>query len=54
MICFNIYFFLFVQRDQGCKVGEHVIPLARNFNGVNTDIESQNVPLVRGMVSLLT
>ncbi|KAL5669389.1 hypothetical protein ACJX0J_021610, partial [Zea mays] len=31
--------------EQGCKVGEHVIPLARNFNGVNTDIESQNVPL---------
>ncbi|AQK56416.1 LMBR1-like conserved region family protein [Zea mays] len=40
--------------EQGCKVGEHVIPLARNFNGVNTDIESQNVPLVRGMISLLT
>ncbi|KAL5666470.1 hypothetical protein ACJX0J_026578, partial [Zea mays] len=32
--------------EQGCKVGEQVIPLARNFNGVNADIESQNVPLV--------
>jgi len=33
--------------EQGYKVGEQVIPLARNFNGVSTDIESQNVPLVR-------
>ncbi|KAK3155337.1 hypothetical protein QOZ80_2BG0201930 [Eleusine coracana subsp. coracana] len=29
--------------EQGCKIGEQVIPLARNFNGVNTDIESQKV-----------
>ncbi|KAL3527601.1 hypothetical protein ACH5RR_012257 [Cinchona calisaya] len=26
--------------EQGRKVGEHVIPLARNFNGVNMDLES--------------
>ncbi|TVU28590.1 hypothetical protein EJB05_20112 [Eragrostis curvula] len=32
--------------EQGCKIGEQVIPLARNFNGVNTDIESQKIPLV--------
>ncbi|XP_008677357.1 LMBR1-like conserved region family protein isoform X2 [Zea mays] len=38
--------------EQGCKVGEHVIPLARNFNGVNTDIESQNVPLVGNTVEM--
>jgi hypothetical protein len=35
-------------------VGEQVIPLARNFNGVNVDIESQNVPLVRRMVPSFT
>jgi hypothetical protein len=35
-------------------VGEQVIPLARNFNGVNTDIESQNVPLVRRIVPSFT
>jgi hypothetical protein len=35
-------------------VGEQVIPLARNFNGVNADIESQNVPLVRRMVPSFT
>lgn len=33
--------------EQGCKVGEQVIPLARNFNNVNTDVESGKVPLVR-------
>ncbi|XP_066319589.1 uncharacterized protein [Miscanthus floridulus] len=38
--------------DQGCKVGEQVIPLARNFNGVNTDIESQNVPLVENTMEM--
>lgn len=26
--------------EQGRKVGEHVIPLARNFNGMSTDLES--------------
>ncbi|KZV53763.1 hypothetical protein F511_00029 [Dorcoceras hygrometricum] len=26
--------------EQGRKVGEHVIPLARNFNGTSTDLES--------------
>ncbi|PIN08793.1 hypothetical protein CDL12_18626 [Handroanthus impetiginosus] len=26
--------------EQGRKVGEHVIPLARNFNGMNMDLES--------------
>lgn len=31
-------------------MGDQIIPLARNFNGVSTDIESQNVPLVRRMV----
>jgi hypothetical protein len=35
-------------------VGEQVIPLARNFNAVNTDIESQNVPLVRRIVPSFT
>lgn len=38
--------------EQGCKVGEQVIPLARNFNGVNTDIESQNVLLVENTVEM--
>ena len=46
-----LYFFYFSTErswiEQGYKVGEQVIPLARNFNGVSTDIESQNVPLVR-------
>ena len=34
---------LFIERswlEQGCKVGEQVVPLARNFN--NIDIESSN------------
>ncbi|KAI5669819.1 hypothetical protein M9H77_19672 [Catharanthus roseus] len=26
--------------EQGLKIGEHVIPLARNFNGVDMDLES--------------
>lgn len=26
--------------EQGCTVGEHVIPLARNFNDVSLDLES--------------
>ncbi|KAJ1281132.1 hypothetical protein BS78_04G285200 [Paspalum vaginatum] len=38
--------------EQGCKVGEQIIPLARNFNGVNTDIESQNVTLVENTVEM--
>ncbi|PAN08329.1 hypothetical protein PAHAL_1G403500 [Panicum hallii] len=38
--------------EQGYKVGEQVIPLARNFNGVSTDIESQNVPLVENTVEM--
>ncbi|CAL5054422.1 unnamed protein product [Urochloa decumbens] len=38
--------------EQGCKVGEQIIPLARNFNGVSTDIESQNVPLVENTVEM--
>lgn len=29
--------------EQGCKVGEQVIPLARNFNSMNVDLESGNV-----------
>jgi hypothetical protein len=43
------FLLLFPERswiEQGCKVGEQIIPLARNFNGVNTDIESQKVPLL--------
>jgi hypothetical protein len=47
------FFFFPLERswiEQGCKVGDQIIPLARNFNGVSTDIESQNVPLVRRMV----
>ncbi|XP_068637914.1 uncharacterized protein [Aristolochia californica] len=31
--------------EQGCNVGEHVIPLARNFNNVGLDIESDNILL---------
>ncbi|RLN09474.1 hypothetical protein C2845_PM11G25160 [Panicum miliaceum] len=38
--------------EQGYKVGEQVIPLARNFNGGSTDIESQNVPLVENTVEM--
>nr|CAD1826937.1 unnamed protein product [Ananas comosus var. bracteatus] len=30
--------------EQGCKVGEQVIPLARNFNSTTTDVESGNHP----------
>jgi hypothetical protein len=64
-ICFHTYFYffcfsfflLFPERswiEQGCKVGEQIIPLARNFNGVNTDIESQKVPLVLRMLIIGT
>ncbi|KAG9451420.1 hypothetical protein H6P81_011385 [Aristolochia fimbriata] len=31
--------------EQGRNVGEHVIPLARNFNNVSLDIESDSIPL---------
>ncbi|KAK3159155.1 hypothetical protein QOZ80_2AG0146420 [Eleusine coracana subsp. coracana] len=40
--------------EQGCKIGEQVIPLARNFNGVNIDIECQKVPLVENIVEMET
>lgn len=42
-------FFITAERswlEQGCKVGEQVIPLARNFNGMSVDVESATVPLV--------
>ncbi|CAN6246027.1 unnamed protein product [Urochloa humidicola] len=38
--------------EQGCKVGEQIIPLARNFNGVSADVESQNMPLVENTVEM--
>ncbi|CAO2047424.1 unnamed protein product [Urochloa humidicola] len=38
--------------EQGCKVGEQIIPLARNFNGVSTDVESQNMPLVENTLEM--
>uniref|UniRef100_J3LH96 Uncharacterized protein n=1 Tax=Oryza brachyantha TaxID=4533 RepID=J3LH96_ORYBR len=38
--------------EQGCKVGEQVIPLARNFNNVNTDVESGKVPLVENSMEM--
>uniref|UniRef100_A0A0E0GD81 Uncharacterized protein n=1 Tax=Oryza nivara TaxID=4536 RepID=A0A0E0GD81_ORYNI len=38
--------------EQGCKVGEQVIPLARNFNNVNTDVESGKVPLVENTLEM--
>ncbi|MQL81081.1 hypothetical protein Taro_013539 [Colocasia esculenta] len=38
--------------EQGRKVGEQVIPLARNFNGISTDIESANMPADKGLVEM--
>ncbi|XP_077225055.1 uncharacterized protein LOC143858292 [Tasmannia lanceolata] len=38
--------------EQGLNVGEHVIPLARNFNSVNVDVESSSVPLDNGVVEM--
>nr|XP_010937375.1 LMBR1 domain-containing protein 2 homolog A isoform X2 [Elaeis guineensis] len=38
--------------EQGCKVGEQVIPLARNFNGTSMDVESATVPLDRSKVEM--
>ncbi|KAK9949476.1 hypothetical protein M0R45_004994 [Rubus argutus] len=31
--------------EQGCKVGEHVIPLARNFNGTDVETGSNNMEM---------
>uniref|UniRef100_A0A1D1ZDF8 LMBR1 domain-containing protein 2 A n=1 Tax=Anthurium amnicola TaxID=1678845 RepID=A0A1D1ZDF8_9ARAE len=38
--------------EQGRKVGEQVVPLARNFNGTTTDVESGNVTLDKGLVEM--
>ncbi|KAG1366548.1 LMBR1 domain-containing protein 2 [Cocos nucifera] len=38
--------------EQGCKVGEQVIPLARNFNGTSVDVESATVPLDKSTVEM--
>ncbi|PKA59462.1 hypothetical protein AXF42_Ash016486 [Apostasia shenzhenica] len=35
--------------EQGHKIGEQVIPLARNFNSVSIDFESGNMPLDKGI-----
>ncbi|KAF3791979.1 domain-containing 2-like protein A [Nymphaea thermarum] len=32
--------------EKGSNVGEHVIPLARNFNDVSADAESGNLPMI--------
>eukprot|EP00262_Sarcandra_glabra_P002772 TRINITY_DN13167_c0_g2_i1.p1 TRINITY_DN13167_c0_g2~~TRINITY_DN13167_c0_g2_i1.p1 ORF type:complete len:592 (-),score=99.56 TRINITY_DN13167_c0_g2_i1:326-1990(-) len=34
--------------EQGRKVGEQVIPLARNFNNMSVDVEAPSVALVKG------
>ncbi|XP_072952925.1 uncharacterized protein [Typha angustifolia] len=38
--------------EQGCKVGEQVIPLARNFNSTTADVESGNAPLERNILEM--
>ncbi|XP_027074803.2 uncharacterized protein [Coffea arabica] len=38
--------------EQGRKVGEHVIPLARNFNGMSTDLESGSHDMDRSTVEM--
>ncbi|XP_020082431.1 LMBR1 domain-containing protein 2 homolog A isoform X2 [Ananas comosus] len=38
--------------EQGCKVGEQVIPLARNFNSTTTDVESGNPSLDKNIVEM--
>ncbi|KAK1258229.1 hypothetical protein QJS04_geneDACA021702 [Acorus gramineus] len=38
--------------EQGHNVGEHVLPLARNFNNVNMDIESGSTPLDKNSVDM--
>ncbi|XP_010939698.2 uncharacterized protein [Elaeis guineensis] len=38
--------------EQGCKVGEQVIPLARNFNGTSMDVESAAEPLDKSTVEM--
>lgn len=45
--------FIFTERsslEQGLKIGEHVIPLARNFNGVDMDLESGERDKVCGYI----
>lgn len=32
--------------EQGCKVGEQVVPLARYFNNANVDMESGTAAMV--------
>ncbi|XP_039127247.1 LMBR1 domain-containing protein 2 homolog A isoform X1 [Dioscorea cayenensis subsp. rotundata] len=38
--------------EQGRKVGEQVIPLARNFNNINDDIESGNITMDKGIMEM--
>ncbi|KAK1302061.1 hypothetical protein QJS10_CPB12g01177 [Acorus calamus] len=38
--------------EQGRNVGEHVLPLARNFNNINMDIESGSTPLDKNSVDI--
>ncbi|PRQ48587.1 putative LMBR1-like membrane protein [Rosa chinensis] len=39
--------------EQGCKVGEHVIPLARNFNGIDVETGS-NIMEMKTTTNLIT
>lgn len=38
--------------EQGCKVGEHVIPLARNFYNTGVDVESGSTSLEKGLMEM--
>ncbi|XP_077213234.1 uncharacterized protein LOC143848234 isoform X2 [Tasmannia lanceolata] len=38
--------------EQGLNVGEHVIPLARNFHSVSVDVESSSMPLDKSAVEM--
>ncbi|KAJ6791957.1 LMBR1 domain-containing protein 2-like protein A [Iris pallida] len=38
--------------EQGCKVGEQVLPLARNFNNTIVDVESGNKSLEREIIEM--
>lgn len=40
--------------EQGCKVGEQVLPLARNFNNTIVDVESGNKSLEREIIEMET
>lgn len=45
-MCLNLIVLVFSERswiEQGLKVGEHVIPLARNFNSTDVETGSSNM-----------